>query len=77
MLACRDGKARPQPQFHFTVQKWPVPGYGGASLAKRPHLDVSGKLCVSFATLVPLVLSKFLAGHVKGQLRLLILVAPC
>ena len=28
-------------------------------------------------TLVPLVLSKFLAGHVKGQLRHLILVAPC
>ena len=27
--------------------------------------------------LVPLVLSKFLAEHVKGQLRLLILVAPC
>ena len=28
-------------------------------------------------TLVPLVLSKFLAEHVKGQIRLLILVAPC
>ena len=28
-------------------------------------------------TLVLLVLSKFLAEHVKGQLRLLILVAPC
>ena len=27
--------------------------------------------------LVPLVLSKWLAEHVKGQLRLLILVAPC
>ena len=27
--------------------------------------------------LVPLVLSKFLAEHVKGQLRHLILVAPC
>ena len=27
--------------------------------------------------LVPLVLSKFLAEHVKGQLRWLILVAPC
>ena len=26
---------------------------------------------------VPLVLSKFLAEHVKGQLRHLILVAPC
>ena len=28
-------------------------------------------------TLVHLVLSKFLEEHVKGQLRLLILVAPC
>ena len=28
-------------------------------------------------TLVPLVLSNFLAEHVRGQLRLLILVAPC
>ena len=28
-------------------------------------------------TLVPLVLYKFLAEHVKGQLRLLLLVAPC
>ena len=27
--------------------------------------------------LVPLVLSKFLAEHVKGQLRWFILVAPC
>ena len=29
------------------------------------------------SALVPLVLSKFLAEHVKGQLRHLILVAPC
>ena len=29
------------------------------------------------SALVPLVLSKFLAEHVKGQLRQLILVAPC
>ena len=28
-------------------------------------------------TLVPLVLSKFLAEHIKSQLRPLILVAPC
>ena len=27
------------PGFHFTVQKSPVPGSGGASLAKRPHLQ--------------------------------------
>ena len=29
------------------------------------------------SALVPLVLSKFLVEHVKGQLRCLILVAPC
>ena len=34
----RDGKARPQPGFHFMVQKRPVPGSSGASLAKRLHL---------------------------------------
>ena len=27
------------PGFHFTVQKRPVPGSSGASLAKRPHLE--------------------------------------
>ena len=32
---------------------------------------------VSPHALVPLVLFKFLAGHVTGQFRLLILVAPC
>ena len=33
------GKARPRTGFHFTVQKRPVPGSSGASLAKRPHLE--------------------------------------
>ena len=33
----RGGKARPWPGFHFTVQKRPVPGSSGASLAKRCH----------------------------------------
>ena len=31
----------------------------------------------AFPTLVPVVLSKFMVEHVTGQLRLLILVAPC
>ena len=35
----RGGKARPQPGFHFTVQKRPVLGSSGASWAKRPHLE--------------------------------------
>ena len=33
------GKSRPKTGFHFTVQKRPVPGSSGASLAKRPHLE--------------------------------------
>ena len=33
------GKVRPQTGFHFTVQKRPVPGSSGASLAKRPYLE--------------------------------------
>ena len=40
-------------------------------------MDVSGKLCVSSCCCSFLVLSKFLAENVKGQLRHLILVAPC
>ena len=35
----RGGKARAQTGFYFTMQKRPVPGSSGASLAKRPHLE--------------------------------------
>ena len=35
----RGGKTRPWTQFHVTVQKRPLPGSSGASLAKRPHLE--------------------------------------
>ena len=39
----RDGKARPWPGFHFTVQKRPMsgslPGTSGTSLPKRLHLE--------------------------------------
>ena len=38
----RDGKARPQTGFHFMVQKRPVSGSSGASLAKMPQFE-SGK----------------------------------
>ena len=38
-LSERGGKAKPWTGFHFTVQKRPVPGSGGAFLAKRPHLE--------------------------------------
>ena len=44
----------------------------------QPSLVVSGKLYVSSSCISSSVhLSKFLAEHVKGQLRCLILVAPC
>ena len=35
----RGGKTRPWTGFHFTVQRRPVPGFSGPSLAKRPHLE--------------------------------------
>ena len=35
----RGGKIRPWTGFHFMVQKRPVPGSSGPSLAKRPHLE--------------------------------------
>ena len=35
----RGGKTRPQTGFHFAVQKRPVLGSSGPSLAKRPHLE--------------------------------------
>ena len=35
----RGGKTRPQTVFNFIVQKRPVPGSGGPSLAKKPHLE--------------------------------------
>ena len=40
----RGGKARPWTAFHFTVQKRPVPGSSGASMAKRPHLESGNEL---------------------------------
>ena len=43
----------------------------------QPSLDISGKLHVSSSCISSLVLSKFLAEQVKGQLRQLILVASC
>ena len=41
----RGGKARPRTEFHFTVQKRPVPGFSAASLAKRPHLESGNEAC--------------------------------
>ena len=39
LLPKRGGKTRPWTEFHFMVQKRPVPGSGGPSLAKKPHLE--------------------------------------
>ena len=43
----------------------------------QPSLDVSGRLCVSSSGISSSSSVQVLAEHVKGQLRLLILVAPC
>ena len=40
----RDGKARPQTGFYFTVQRRPVPGSSGASLAKKPQLECGNEV---------------------------------
>ena len=35
----RDARAKPNAAFQVDVQKWPVFETGGASFAKKPHLD--------------------------------------
>ena len=65
-----------QCQHYFTLET-PLPlGALGLNAFSHPW-----KFQVSYVfpplALVPLVLSKFLAEHVNGQLRLLVLVAPC
>ena len=65
-----------QCQHYFTLET-PLP-LGALGLNAFSHL---WKFQVSYVfpplALVPLVLSKFLAEHVNGQLRHLLLVAPC
>ena len=57
-----------QCQHYFTLET-PLPlGALGLNAFSHPW---------NFSALVPLVLSKFLAEHVNGQLRHLLLVAPC
>ena len=43
----RGGKTRPQTGFHFMVQKTPLSGYSGPSLAKKPHLESGNEACPS------------------------------
>ena len=65
-----------QCQHYFTLET-PLPlGAWGLNAFSHPW---TFKVSYVFPppVLVPLVLSKFLAEHVKGQLRLLILVVPC
>ena len=62
---------------HYHILETPLPlGALGLNAFNHPWI-----FQVSYVfpppAFVPLVLSKFLAEHVKGQLRLLILVAPC
>ena len=64
-----------QCQHYFTFET-PLP-LGSLGLNAFGHPWTFQISYVFPLALVPLVLSKFLAGHVKGQLRHLILVAPC
>ena len=65
-----------QCQHYYTLQT-PLPlGALGLNIFNHPWMYQVSYVFPPLA-LVPLVLSKFLAEHVKGQLRLLILVAPC
>ena len=46
-LSKRGGITRPWTQFNFTMQKRPVPGSSGPSLAKRPNLGSGNEACPS------------------------------
>ena len=62
---------------HYYTLEYPLPlGALGLNAFNRPWMFQVGYVFPP-PTLVPLVLSRFLAEHVKGQLRLLILGAPC
>ena len=63
-------------QHYFTLET-PLPvGALGLNAFNHPWTFQVNYMSPPFA-LVPVVLSKFLAEHIKGQLILLILVAPC
>ena len=72
----RDGMARPQTGFHFTVQKRPmsgsVPGTSGASLPKRPHLEsgndahLSGKKSAGGSVFISSAESSRKGGGMEG-----------
>ena len=65
-----------QCQSYYTMES-PLPlGALGLNAFKHPWMFQVSYIFPPPA-LVPLVLSKFLAEHVKGQLKQLILVAPC
>ena len=65
-----------QCQHYFTLET-PLPLRAlGLSAFSHP-LTFQVSFVFPFPVLVPLVLSKFLAEHVNGQLRHVILVAPC
>ena len=69
----------PVPLSASIITPWKLPlllgGFGVEYL--QPSLGIQVSYVFPPPALVPLVLSKFLAEHVKGQLRHLILVSPC
>ena len=65
-----------QCQYYYTLES-PLPlGALGLNAFNHPSMFQVGYVFPP-PTLIPLVLSKFLAEHVKGQLRHLILMEPC
>ena len=65
-----------QCQHYYTLETPLHVGGLGLNAFNNPW-TFQAKYVFSPPALVPLVLSKFLAEHVKGQTRILILVAPC
>ena len=65
-----------QCQHYYTLETPLSQGALGLNAFNHPWMFKVSYVCPP-TTLVPLVLSKILVEHVKGQLRLLILVAPC
>ena len=65
-----------QCQCYYTMESPLPPGDCGLNAFNHPWMFQVSYVFPS-PTLVPLVLSKFLAEYFKGQLKLLILVVPC
>ena len=68
VLSMRGGKARPRTGFHFNVQKRSMPESSGASLAKRPHLEIGLRLIQLAGSLLVVVSASSADARKKGAL---------